>query len=265
MLSAALALALLGAAPEPPLPEGNAYVKTLVARHKLREEALDRYTYEVEQLVEELDGEGKVASRKLRRYEVFYVRGRPVRKLVAEDGRPLPPGEREAEERRVGRKVGDLVDERVVFEDAEVRLSAILERYDFRTVRREELDGWPALVLEFAARPGKRDLDGDAVLRHLAGRIWVDETEGEVVRAEVRNASTIKLALGVGASIAALEMTLDFRRIEDGLWMPARAEALAEGRILLLKSFRGRSTTIFSRFRRFEATSEERVQGPASR
>jgi len=31
------------------------------------------------------------------------------------------------------------------------------------------------LDMEFAPRPGKRDLEADKVLRHLAGRIWVDE------------------------------------------------------------------------------------------
>jgi len=75
-----------------------------VPKQKRREEALDRYTYGVEQLLEERDDRGAVTRRRVRSYEVFYVRGRPVWKRVAEDGRPL-----------------------------RLRLSAILERYDFRT------------------------------------------------------------------------------------------------------------------------------------
>jgi hypothetical protein len=51
MLAAALGLLFL--APDP-LPDGNAYVRGLVAKQKRREEALDRYTYDVEQLFEDL-------------------------------------------------------------------------------------------------------------------------------------------------------------------------------------------------------------------
>ena len=72
-----------------------------------------------------------------------------------------------------------------------VRLSQILERYDFRSVARETIDGRSALVLDFSARPGKRDLDGDSVLRRLTGRIWVDEEERQVVRAEFRNTDPV--------------------------------------------------------------------------
>jgi hypothetical protein len=259
MPAAALLLWLVAA----PLPEGNAYVRGLVARQKAREEALNRYTYDVEQLLEELDAKGAVTGRKVQRFEVFYVKGRPLRKLVAVVGRPLSRGEQEAEEKRVREKVAEVASDRMVLEDPALRLSAILERYDFRTEAREDLDGWPALVLAFTARPGKREIEGDVVLRALAGRIWVDETEGEIVRAEVRNTSGIKFALGVGASVSALGLTMDFRKIEDGLWMPARVEATAEARVLLLKGFRGRSTQIFSHYRRFEAASEEEIKPPS--
>lgn len=260
MLAAALSLLAFATGP---LPDGNAYVRGLVAGQKRREEALNRYTYDVEQLFEEMDAQGAVRSRKVQRFEVFHVKGRPLRKLVAEDGRPLTKGEQEAEEKRVRERVDDLAGERVIFQDSTLRLSAILERYDFRTVAREDLDGWPALVLEFQARPGKRDLDGDVVLRALAGRIWVDEAEAEVVRAEVRSTSEIKFALGIGASVSAVGLVLDFRKIEDGLWLPARVEATVEARLLLVKGFRGRSTSIFSRYRRFEAASEEEIKPPS--
>ena len=257
------ALALLAATSSAPLPDGNEYVRVLVDKHKRREEAQNHYTYDVEQLLEELDGRGAVTNRKVRRYEIFYVKGEPLQKLVAEDGRPLSKGEQEAEEARVREKVDGAVKGRANLGDPGVRLSAILERYDFRTVAREDLDGWPALVLEFTARPGKRDLEGDLVLRSLGGRIWVDEAEKEIVRAEIRNTSAIKFAFGVGATVSGLSLTIDFRKIEDGLWLPSRIEATADARVLLLKEFRGRTTSVFSRYRRFEAASAEEVKPPA--
>jgi len=257
MLEAALALAL---AAQAPLPDGNEYVRLLVAGAKRREEALNHYTYDVEQLLEEVDAKGKVTSRKVRRYEIFYVKGEPLQKLVAEDGKPLSDARRQSEEERIRDEVKAAVKERVNLNDPGVKLSAILERYDFRTLRREDLDGWPALVLEFRPRAGKRDLEGDAVLRNLGGRIFVDEEEQEVVRAEVNNTAPINFAFGLGASVSGLTVTVDFRKIEKGLWLPMRVEATAEARVLMVKGFRGRTTSIFSNYRRFEAASTEEVK-----
>jgi hypothetical protein len=259
--AAALAL-LLVAADVPPLPEGNAYVKGLLQKQKNREEAQNRYTYDLEELLEEQDAKGAVTSRHVRRYEVFHVKGRPIRKLVAENGTPLSRAERESEDARVRQEVEDIAKGRVAVEEPMVQLSSILERYDFKTVGRQDLDGWPALVLDWSARPGKRDLEGDAVLRTLAGRLFVDEDEEEVVRAEIRNTSGIKFALGVGATVTTFGLVIDFRKVEAGLWLPARIEAEAVARVLLLKGLRARSTWIFSRFRRFEADTQEEIRRP---
>jgi hypothetical protein len=68
---------------------------------------------------------------------------------------------------------------KVVSERPGERLSAILDRYDFRAVAREDVAGRAAIVLEFQPRPGDLALEGDRYLRRLGGRIWVDESEQE--------------------------------------------------------------------------------------
>jgi len=257
-----LALFLL-AAQVPALPEGNEYVRALVGRQRSREEALNRYTYDVEELAEQLDGKGRVRETKTKRFEVFYVKGRPVRKQVAENGRPLSGAALAKEDRRVREKVDDLLGDRTARELPEVRLSQVLERYDFKTVGREDTDGRSTLVFDFAPVPGKRDLEADFVLRRLSGRIHVDEEERELVRAEMRNTEKIKVAFGLGASVSSVEMTLAFRKIEDGVWLPARITFAATGRRFLFSTFRVRNTSLFSRFRQFEAETEsERVEPP---
>ena len=145
-------LALAQAAPSPPLPEGNAYVRALVSRQRSREEALNRYTYDVEEIEEDLDGKGLVRKTETRRYEVFHVKGRPIRKQVALNGRPLEGAAAQKEERRVKEKVDDVLDDRTARELPEVRLSQVLARYDFQAVGREEVDGRPTLVFSVRAR-----------------------------------------------------------------------------------------------------------------
>jgi hypothetical protein len=154
-------LALAQAVEAPPLPEGNAYVRALVSRQRSREEALNRYTYDVEEIEEDLDGKGLVRKTETRRYEVFHVKGRPIRKQVALNGRLLEGAAAQKEERRVKEKVDDVLDDRTARELPEVRLSQVLARYDFQAVGREEVDGRPTLVFSFAPVPGKRDLEAD--------------------------------------------------------------------------------------------------------
>jgi hypothetical protein len=260
-------LLLLGpaGAEAPPLPEGNAYVRALVSRQRSREEALNRYTYDVDEVEEELDAKEVVRKTETRRYEVFHVKGRPIRKLVALNGRPLEGAAAQKEERRVKEKVDDVLGNRTARELPEVRLSQVLARYDFKTVGREEVDGRATLVFEFAPLPGKRDLQADFVLRRLAGRIWVDEEERELVRAEMGNTGKIKIALGLGASVSKLEMTLGFRKIEDGVWLPSRIVLGAAGRKFVFAGFRVRTTALYSRYRRFEADTESETVKPPPR
>jgi hypothetical protein len=252
-----------GSPAEAALPDGNAYVRQLVERHRARERILDSYSYDVLERREELDASGSVKKTRSRRYEVFFVRGRPVRRLVGEDDRPLSAERQRKADREAREKAEAISGGTAVSEQPGMRLSAILDRYDFRSVGREPIDARASIVLDFGALPGRRSIDGDNVLRNLAGRIWVDEAEGEVVRAEARNTSTIKFALGLGASVATLAFRLEFRKVDDSVWLPSRIEATVAGRALLFKGFRTRVTTTYGNYRRFRVDVDERVSPPS--
>ena len=242
------------------LPDGHALVRELAQKQRRWEEILNRYTYDVEVVREDLDREDRVTKRESRRYEVFYVKGRPIRRLVAEDGRALGAERQAKVDREVREKVDAVNEQRVAQELPAVRLSAILDRYDFRSVGRETMDGRPAIVLEFTALPGSRPLAHDDVLRNLAGRVWMDEAEREVVRAEVRNTAGMKLFLGLAASVSAMSGTFEFRKVGDTLWLPVRDETRATGRMFLFKSFRTRVVHTYGNFRRFDVHSEEKLR-----
>jgi hypothetical protein len=258
MTSAAL-LVLLAA---PLLPEGNAYVRGLVAKQRAREEALNLYTYDVSELVEELDKKGRRESLEVTRYQVFHVKGVPIRKKVGEGGKPLPEDEAAREDERVTKKVESVLEGRTTLERAEVKLSQVLERYDFKAVGREEQDERKTLVFDFSPEPGERKLEGDRFLRVLAGRIWVDEEESQLVRAEIRSTEGVRFAWGLGPSLETLSLDLEFERAGEGVWLPSRLKALAAGRMLPLKDFRTRVTVLYSRYRRFGTDTEEHAQRP---
>jgi hypothetical protein len=257
---AVLVLGGLLAADTPALPEGNAYVRALVQKQRDREALLDTYTYDVSSVREELDAAGAVRSRRTQSFQTFYVKGRPLRRLVAEDGQPLSAGRQARENERVAKMAADIRAGRVAIEQPGLRLSAILERFDFRAVDREVVEGRATVVLDFTARPGERDIKGDRVLRRLRGRLWVDEAEQEIVRAEIHNTEPIKVGLGIGASVSRVESRFEFRKVDGVAWLPWRVLTFATGRKLLLKNFRTRLTLTYAGYRRFEVQSEESVR-----
>jgi hypothetical protein len=245
-----------------PLPEGNAFVRGLVGAQRQREEAVSLYTYDVTEVREQLDRDGRVRRRETRAYEVFHVKGRPVRRLVARDGRPLEGKAREREERRAGELASALRAGTATWERAGVRLSRILERYDFSAVGREAVDERCALVFDFAARPGDFALERDGLLRRLAGRLWVDEAEKAVARVEVRNTSGLRFALGLGATVSSVSFRAGFRRLEEGAWLPRSLAVSAEGKKLLFKAFRTRATSTYGNYRRFEVDVRDEPRLP---
>jgi hypothetical protein len=261
MASLAVLLAVLAAQPPAPaadLPEGNAFVRGLVGAQKRNEEALNRYTYDLLDVREDLDDKGGVKKRHSRLQEIFYVKGRQVGRLVAENDMPLPPDKQAKEDKKVSEKVKSILEDKAVTEKSGVRLSQILERYDFRSIARETIDGRSALVLDFSARPGKRDLDGDFVLRRLTGRIWVDEAERQVARAEFRNTDAVSFGLGI-AKLSSLDAVLEFRKLEEGVWLPRSIRLAYAGR-KVFKGFRARQTATYDRFRQFEVEADETLK-----
>lgn len=259
MLLACLASSLGAQAADVPaaeLPEANAFLQGLAQRQREYEQALNAYTYDVLATKEQLDGGGRVKSTVTRAYEVFYVRGRPVRKQVAEDGQPLDAKQQAREARRVEKQVKEIGKRTAEDEERGVKLSQVLERFDFKSFAREDCEGRPTLLIDFAPRPGKRDLDHDKELRILAGRLWVDEQTRAIVRMRLRNTASLKYALGVGASLSQLEVQVDFQKVDE-VWLPRSSETFVVARVLLFKGLRQRQRESYGRYRKFEVTSEE--------
>ena len=243
-----------------PLPDGDAYVRGLVAAQVRREEALSRYSYDVSEVVEDLDRSGGVRKRRSRDFEVFMVKGRPVQRLVAKDGRPLSGGDREDEERRVRKLADGIAAGKTASELPGVRLAKLLERYRFVASGREEIAGRCAVAFDFGALAGDFKIDYDSVMRRLAGRLWVDEEERAVARVEVRNTSDIKIALGLAVKVSSLALSAEFTRLEPSVWLPRSVETLVIGRKLLLSGLRVRRVASYRNYRRFEVDVEEQMR-----
>src|SRR6266568_404457 len=84
-----------------PVPD----VPALLAEVQKNQKAIDaqRDQYACREKIEELEPQkgGGFRTKAVKEYEVFYLGGREVDRLVAKDGKPLTPDEQQAENKRV--------------------------------------------------------------------------------------------------------------------------------------------------------------------
>jgi hypothetical protein len=262
----ALCSCVIALAQEPPLPEGNAYVRSIIGGGRPQDAAINDYAYDREETREDLDDNGRPTSRESRRFEVYFVRTRPVRRLVARNGLPLSPKEQAEVDRKAKALAQAIADGKTVSEQPGLRLAGLLDRFDFKAVGREQRFGRSTLAFAFEPRKDSPSQASSGavspeVARILTGRVYIDEADRRVARLEARSAPGQKASVATGVTLNAFELVMEYAAVENGVWLPRRVETVASGRAFFFKTFRVRRTTAYSNFRKFKVETEERPIG----
>lgn len=258
-----LLLPVLVSAQDEPLPEGNAFVRSAIGGARPQDRLIDDYTYDLEETREHLDKDGGATSRETRGYEVYFVKTRPVRRLVSRNGVRLGASEQAEVDRRAEALAKDIAEGRTVSEQPGLRLSGLLDSFEFKTVAREEREGRKTLVLDFEPRKtaeSKRSEGraADAVTRILTGRLHIDEADLRVAKLEARSAPGQGARVATGVKVGTFELLMEYAAIDGRVWLPRRVVTTAMGRAFLFKTFRIRTTTTYSNYRRFTVETGEK-------
>jgi hypothetical protein len=264
-IAAVWSLALPALAPaqdDPPLPEGNAYVRGVLVRARPQDTLINDYSYDVEESRENLDRNGDTTSRETRRYEVYFVKTRPVRRLVAKNGAPLSAAEQAEVDRKARAQAAAITEGRTVSEQPGLRLATLVDSFEFKTVAREVREGRETLVVDFEPRKtgskASGDRAGDAITRILMGRLYIDEADRRVAKLEAHSTPGQKASVATGVKVGTFELLTEYTAIDGGVWLPRKVMTLATGRAFLFKTFRIRNTTTYSNYRRFSVATEEK-------
>ena len=176
---------------------------------------------------------------------------------VEKNGRPLAGADLAEEqekrrkfiERQIARNLGKGEDERVPL-DAD-----LFSRYRGEVVGREVINGRPAIVIEFS--PNSRDLPirrrQDYLLNKLAGKVWVDEMDYDIVKAEARLTERTRVFWGILGNIENADLYFEQTRMGDGVYLPMHLSFFFDGR-KLFTSIREKITAEWSGYR-FEAAA----------
>lgn len=177
-------------------------------------------TYTKLGLMEEIDRKGKVKTREEKLYAVRFHADKVQMKLLRLNG--ANPSDRqiqnEAEEDIESRKREDARSPRA--EERPLYLTPeLVAKYEFTFLERQMVNGRSSFALSFQAKPGLVAKGiADRFLNQIAGKIWIDEQDFEIARAEVHLRSPVTLWGGVLGAMKRFDYSLERTRLEQGIW-----------------------------------------------
>ncbi len=245
-------------------------VATLIQDVQTHQRQLDKtresYTFREQQVEQMLDKHGAVKKQETREYNVFFVNGHPIQRLVRKNGAALNPEEEAKETEHIKGKVdlaqhtapGDLLNNK-----HQVSVSRMLTIEHFSNERRVTMDNRPMIALDFTGDP-KAQTHGIAedASKHLSGTVWVDEQDHEVRRVQATLDSAFRLELGLVSLSKGSSFTFDQKIINNEVWLPTGASVHIEARAALFLGYHVQVQIIDDQYRRFHAAAEQQDGAP---
>lgn len=270
------------AAQERPLPEYDAFAAQVKTHLATDEERQSGYMFVERRTEERLDASGRSTRESVKVFEVYP--GLPgedrYRRLIEEDGKPVPPvklaekdrdrqKEVEAYARRMSaptdrqKETQHLQKERRRYESA---VDDVFRVYDIHMVRRELVDGHETILATLTPKPGvKPQTDDGKIMRHFKARAWISESDYELVRVEIEALDDLSFGMGLLARVhKGTTASYQRRKVNDEVWLPAQVTWTASARVLLLRRLRLRGIADFSGYRKFTVDTSTTYTTPPS-
>jgi len=113
----------------------------------------------------------------------------------------------------------------------------LLGRFEFDLAGRKTINGRATLMLDFKPakkNPPERNIK-DRFINKAAGRVWVDEADYVIAKADVHLTETVNVAGGLVGAVWKFNYSFDRERTSDGLWFTRAVDWHLEGREVVLR------------------------------
>jgi hypothetical protein len=250
-----------------PLPDIATILHKVEMYQRAAETVQKNYLYRSVETAQEVDSHGSVKKATSKEYEDFWLSGVPVHRLLKKDGNNLSAEEEKREGERIDKAVAKSLDKRTRAEAAgketdprgneEITVSRFLELGHFTNARRITLSGRDTIVVEFTGDPQAKTRNrSEEVIRDLVGKVWIDERDLMLSRIEGHFLNSFKIGGGLLMNIRKdTSFGVEFKKINDEVWLPTRVNGQGAARALLFFNFNGKVQIVYSDYRKFKATS----------
>ena len=265
-----------------PLPDQESFLietrKHLQADRTLQ----SSYVYVETRREQKLDKNGRVSEESVKVVESYpgFPGEERWERLIAEDGRPVPPEELARQDRERQQKANEMVQrlarnsskelarqerelQRTRRERDEV-VSDIYNLFEFRMIGRERVEDHDTIAfLLTPRRDAKPKTRAGDEIRHFSVRAWVSESDHELVKLEAEAIADLKSGLGLLARVhKGARVSFLRRKVNGEVWLPAVVSYNGSARVGLLVTLRRSGTSDFSGYRKYSVNTFEGFSKP---
>ena len=255
----------------PALPDADTFLAEAAARLKSNSLALRGYVHSVRETKRERNPKGLVTKTTVRLFEVYPSPDPRLtyRRLVSVDGKPAPDlAEKDRSFRNSVRAWITAQEKKNLTEAEAARQKSLIEErkeraiidelreiFDFRMLGREAVDGRQAIVFAVDPRPRFSPRTREAgIMKHFAGKVWFDEQDYELVRAQMESIDSVNYGWGIVARLGkGATARVERRKLDGGAWLPTYAHFQATGRIMVFKRMQFDDAYEYFDYRKVEA------------
>jgi hypothetical protein len=241
-LVAAVALfpALIIAQDKASLPRREDIIQKMVERAKAWKEKDEneekQLSYRERMVIDKLQANGASRDREEKVYQVTPVKGEPTPKLVQKNGKPPSPSDLKEEEARLRKEQEASQKRKDSDSENTIELNEeLVGKYDFAMEGEEMAEGRPVYVLTFKPKsknlPVRRKLD--YALNRMAGKVWVDQEDYAIAKADMRLTESAQIWWGLLASLREFALMFEQTKMPDGCWFVKHFDMTVNARFLI--------------------------------
>ena len=281
----ALGLLIAGsrlAAQNPPLPDQESFLVE-TRKHLQTDSTLQSsYVYVETRRERKLDKGGRTREESVKVVESYPGLPGEERweRVVAEDGRPVPPQELARQDRERQQKADEMVQRlardpskelarqdrarQKANRERDEALSDVANVFEIRMIGRERVEGHDTIAFVLTPRrDAKPKTHAGDQIRHFSVRAWVSEHDYELVKLEAEAIDDLKSGLGVLARLhKGARLSFLRRKINGEVWLPAVVSYNGSARVGLLVTLRRSGTSEFSGYRKYSVETSEGFSRP---
>ena len=258
-----------------PLPDIAAVLKEVRANQEKIEDILENYAYTQTITSREVLEDGSLRDLGTRTVQMSFYKGNRISRLVAVDGEPLSTDEQVKEDVKVEKRVAE-IEKQIIKKQARtagqssgqstqvnrgVSAAEILRASNLTNPRRENFRGRDAIVFDFEPNPNFDFKNVNGRLKafgKMAGVMWIDAEDKQMVRLEAVLAENFKLGGGIVAKVQkGAAFIFENARVNDEIWLPSLRVSNASAKVLLVKGININQTAEFSDYHKFETEVKE--------
>lgn len=231
-------------------------------------EAVQNYTYLRESATRELDSAGKVTNTERTTHEILFLYGERYARLVARDGKPLPPHEEQREKERLRKLTEERRSESPEQRNRRIEkvnksrrdqrdfAQEIPDAYNLKLIGEETLSGRKAWIIDADPKPGYKPRTTRAeILTKFKARMWVDQITHQWLRMRAEALDTVSFGLFLVRLSKGAQVSFDQTLVNGEAWLPQNLHLRFDVRLGLIKHIRREIEQTMSNYRKFQADS----------